>query len=353
MSESETTNVIHLDKLVRKLYARRKLFFIKVWPITFILSCIYIVCFPRYYGADAKLAPEIEGVMGMGGVSSLASSFGLDLGNMQSSDAISPMLYPDLMEDNGFVTKLFNIHVKSYDGEIDTDYYDYLKNYQKVPWWGFITKWVKGIVQSIMPKKQVIEPMGGEGGKNPYWLSEEDERLAEAVRSNISFSIDKQTSVISISTRAQDPLVAKILADSVQEHLQQFVTDYRTNKARIDVKHYQQLLEEATLAYKQSCEDYVRLADANSNIVLNKFRVDQDNMEKDMQLKYTALQTITTQLQMASAKVQERTPAFTVIKGASVSLRPAGPKRMIFVLGMLILVTFIVVFWQLRNEFRL
>lgn len=352
MAEGKGTNVIDFRKLAGKIYSRRKLFYTKVWPITFILSCIYIVSIPRYYDSDAKLVPELEGAMGMGGIGSLASSFGLDLGNMQSSDAISPMLYPDLMEDNGFVTKLFNIHVKSSDGEVDTDYYDYLKNYQKSPWWGFFTKWVKGIVKLIMPKKQVIGPMGGEGEKNPYWLSQDDEGLAEAVRGNISFSIDKQTFVISVSTRAQDPLVAKILADSVQEHLQQFVTDYRTNKARIDVKHYQQLLEEATFAYKQSCEDYVQMTDANSNIVLNKFKVEQENMEKDMQLKYTALQTIATQLQMASAKVQERTPAFTVIKGAVVAQKPAGPKRMIFVLGMLMLVTVGYVFWILRTDLK-
>ena len=34
---------------------------------------------------------------------SIASSFGFDLGEMQSSDAINPLLYPDLMDDNAFV----------------------------------------------------------------------------------------------------------------------------------------------------------------------------------------------------------------------------------------------------------
>ena len=233
----------------------------------------------------------------------------------------------------------------------ETDYYDYLKNHQKGPWWSAITKWFGGIVKSIMPKKTTTL-MGGDGKKDPYWLSQDDEGLAESVRGNISFSIDKQTFVISISTRAQDPFIAKILADSVQAHLQQFVTDYRTNKARIDEKYYQQLLEEATLAYKQSCDDYAQKTDANSNIVLNKFKVEQENMEKDMQLKYTTLQSIATQLQMASAKVQERTPAFTVIKGASVAQKPAGPKRMFFVLGMLMLVTVAYVFWILRTDLK-
>ena len=60
-------------------------------------------------------------------------------------------------------------------------------------------------------------------------------------------------------------------------------------------------------------------------------------MENDMQLKFNAYSTINTQLQAAKAKVQERTPAFTTLKGAAVPIKPAGPKRMLFVFLMLIL----------------
>jgi hypothetical protein len=45
---------------------------------------------------------------------------------------------------------------------------------------------------------------------------------------------------------------------------------------------------------------------------------------------------MTTQYQAALARVQERTPAFTMIKGSTVPYKPTGPKRMIFVAGMLI-----------------
>ena len=43
---------------------------------------------------------------------------------------------------------------------------------------------------------------------------------------------------------------------------------------------------------------------------------------------------LNTQLQAAKARVQERTPAFMIIKGAEVPLKPTAPKRVIFVLVM-------------------
>ncbi|WP_238318906.1 hypothetical protein [Segatella baroniae] len=60
-------------------------------------------------------------------------------------------------------------------------------------------------------------------------------------------------------------------------------------------------------------------------------------MENEMQLKFNAYSAMNSQLQAARAKVLEKTPAFTVIKSATVPTKPAGPKRMIFVAIMLLL----------------
>ena len=74
------------------------------------------------------------------------------------------------------------------------------------------------------------------------------------------------------------------------------------------------------------------------------------DLENDMQLKYNTYTTLNTQLQTAKAKVQERTTAFTVIKGAEVAVKPAGPKRMIFVIGMLVLAFLGTAFYIVRKD---
>ena len=143
MEEKKELEVIDLRVVFKKIWSRRKLFY-KVLPITFVLSCAIILCVPRYYTSSLSLAPEMANSSGMGGaLGSLASSFGLDLGAMETTDAINPMLYPDLMEDNGFVTGLFDIHVKSMDGEIDCSYYEYLTKHQKRAFWTYAIGWVK------------------------------------------------------------------------------------------------------------------------------------------------------------------------------------------------------------------
>ena len=68
-----------------------------------------------------------------------------------------------------------------------------------------------------------------------------------------------------------------------------------------------------------------------------------------MQLKYNTYTAMCTQLEAMKAKLQERTPAFTTLKSATVPIQPAGPKRMIFVIGMLILATIVASAWCIKD----
>ena len=346
MEDKKEMEVIDLRVIFNKIWSRRKLFY-KVLPVVLILSCIYIFSIPRYYTSDTKLAPELGNSMSGGTLGSIASSFGIDLGEMQTSDAITPLLYPDLMEDNKFVAELFNIKVVAEDGEINTTYYDYLDKKQKKAWWSYPISWIKNLFKSKDTKK------GGKGEFNPYYLTRKQDGVVNAMRDNILLKVDKKTGVITISATAQDPLIAKSLADSVRVKLQTFITDYRTNKSRIDEQYYKKLVDEAKADYERARRIYGSYADANMDVTLESFRAEQTDLENDMQLKYNTYTTLMTQYQAAKAKVQERTPAFTILKGASVPIKPTGPKRMLFVAGMMLLTLFGTAFWIVRKDLHI
>lgn len=345
MNENNNTNIIDLREIIKRLWDK-KMVFVKVLPIVFVLACVYILSIPRFYMTDTKMAPEMEGSLGGGMLGSIASSFGFDINDMQTSDAITPLLYPDLMEDNGFVTSLFNIKVMNQKGDINTDYYTYLKKHQKKAWWKVPINWVKNLFKRKTPQK-------GSKDFNPYHLSEDQNGVAQSIRNNIKLSIDKKTGVITISVKSQDPLICKTLADSVRERLQVFITEYRTNKARNDLDYYKQLTAEAKHEYEKARQRYGTFSDANAEVVLESYRSKQTDLENDMQLKYNTYSALSTQLQQAKAKVQERTPAFTTIKGASVPIKPAGPKRMIFVLGMLVFAFFCTAIYLVKDDLHL
>ena len=351
MGKTENHQIIDVTKMVRTLWSKKKLFY-KVWAITFVLSCIWILPQPRYYTCEVKLAPEMSGEDIGGGLSSIASSFGFNLGGMAGQDAIYPELYPELFESPEFIVGLYGIQVKTKEGDISTNYFTYIKKHQKsnillVP---FVVarRWVN----SLFEAKDETPRGTGNGDINPFMMNRDDYALMEAIKGNISCSVDTKNSVITINVKDQDPLVCATMADSVKAHLQSFIIRYRTSKVGEDVRHYQQMRDSAGLAYDLAMEAYSRFCDAHKDIVLQSFQSERDKLENELAIKQTALSAMEAQLQSTKVKMQEKTPAFTTLKSAIVPVKPAGPKRMLFVLCMLFLATVIVVSYVLQDDLK-
>lgn len=349
--DNHTENILDIKVIYKNVMAYKKVFAITL-PIVFVISCILVISVPRTYTTDISLAPEIETATAAGSLSSIASTFGIDLNNMQTTDAITPFLYPDLMNDNRFVTNMFKIKVETQDKAFQGDYYTYLTDYQAHAWFEKLGLAIHSKLNDEDSKHKDLKYIL----QAPYELSRADNKLVEQVQKDISIYIDKKTSIITVSATAQDPLTCKILADSVAARLQAFIIKYRTSKAQKDVEHYKKLMADAQKSYEKTRRQYASFSDANTDVVLESVRSKLDDMENDMQLKYNQYTAYNTQYQAAIAKLREKTPVFTVLKGANVPVKPSGPKRMLIVIGCMLFTCFALLAWiigkQLLSEIK-
>ena len=124
--------------------------------------------------------------------------------------------------------------MKDQKDKIDTTLYAYLDEYQRGPWWGAITSApfkALGWVISLFKDK---EEEGVAAKTDPFRLTKDEAAIATALSKRISVSVDKKTGVTTLSVTMQDPLISASLTDTVMRCLQNYITDYRTNKARHD-----------------------------------------------------------------------------------------------------------------------
>ena len=217
----------------------------------------------------------------------------------------------------------------------------YLKKYQRSSWWkkgwkDFLKKFKKE-----PPARNIGAGNDGNGGRKAVILSKDEEGMMESIRNNVICSVDKKSFIISITVTDQDPLVCALVADSVRARIQSFVTDYRTKKAAKDYQYYYSLVAQAKKEYEKSCANYSRYCDTHRDVILQSYISERDQLENDMQMKLNTYNAMITQAQQAKAKVQENTPAFTVMQNAFVPVKPVGPKRMIFVM-MIVFLTFVI-----------
>ncbi len=349
-NEQNKEDVIDLREVWASITKHKKWFLIAL-PIALVLSSLFIISVPRTYSTSTTMAPEVENPVSSGGaLSSIAASFGFDMSNVQSTDAISPILYPDLMEDNGFVANLFNIRVSTADKTVDTTYYAYMRAYQKQSWISALGESIMTGIGKLLPKSEDNFPENtSRKGFNPYNLSKKDDAIVNKIRENISVSVDKKTGVISIFTKAQDPLVCKTLADSVRERLQDFIIKYRTSKARRDVAYYEKLTKDARKEYEKTRRLYAATADENVDVLLESEKSKIEDLENTMQMQYNTYTAMNTQLEAARAKLRQYTPVFTTVKGANVPIKASGPKRMIFVAFWVFMTFFIIAFFCVKD----
>ena len=347
-----TDNRLDFTAFLTKIW-KSKFLFVKVWIVVFVLACLWIFPQPRYYTCSVSITPESSDSKGGGGLTSLAASFGLNLGNISSSDAIYPQLYPDIFESTDFIVDLFDIQITTQDRTLTTDYYTYISDYQKENPYVVPFKWMRKKIKSLLPKKEEYA-IPTENGKrfNHFQLNKKADECKEYIMDAIKCTYSKTTDVVTITVKDQDPLVCALLADSTMAHLQEFIIAYRTKKAKIDYDYYKVITKESKAEYDSARIAYSSYVDKHYNARLSTHQTRQAALESEMNIKQQMYGVMATRMEQARAKIQESTPAFTTLKCATVPLLPAGPKRLMFVLGMLVLATFITSCYVLREEIR-
>ena len=330
-SVAEETSIDYA-KLWKDILKHKRLYY-KVLPITFVVAAIIMLCIPNYYKCEVMLAPELSRAGTSNSLLSLATTFGLKLGTgTAGGEALFPTMYPDLMDNVDFKTSLFLVPV-TIEGDKDKgepdrtmSYYDYMLNEQRLPWWSYI---FKGIGAGIKYVKNFITGKEEEEttGINPFRLSEEQAGIIEIIDEKISCDVDQKTLIITIEVKDQEPLICATMADTVKTRLQNFITEYHTSKARVDLEYNKMLYAETKKRYEKARQRYAEFVDSNQDIVLHTFRQKQTDLENELQLQYNAYTQVAAQLTAAEAKVQEDTPAFTTLQSATVPVEKDGPHR--------------------------
>lgn len=317
-----------------------------------IVGIIVALNTPRTYTATVILAPELSsGGLGVNStLTDMASNFGIDIGSSKGSmDALYPEIYPDIFASTDFVINLFNIPVDTKDN-IRKTFYNHILQDTPIPFWDYPKMWVL----SVLSKKEAVKP-SSRNYKKPYIeLSKRDDAICGSIKQSISCNVDKKTSVIDINVTDNDPVVAAIIADTLRHRLQEYITTYRTKKARNDVLYFEKLYKESKNAYITAQKTYASYCDANEDITLQSFISKRDELENVMQIKFNTFNQYATQLQTAKAKLQEAIPAFTTLQSASVPLKASSTPRTLIVLIWIFIGVIIDVLWVLvlSNKFE-
>lgn len=347
---TEDDDEIQIDwmGILRQVLAIRKKLYIAA-AVGVVIGILVALGTPKQYTVSITLSPEMGSGKSGSGLASMAASFlGGSVGS-DSPDALNATLAPDIVASTPFLLELFDARVVSQDKQIDTTFTAYLDE-QKSSWMGYVLKapgmaisGIKSLFTNEEEKKDTIQ-----GGT--IELNEEDAQKLEGLRKQISADVDKKTAITTLSVTLQDPKVTATIADSVVSKLQQYITAYRTSKAKEDCQYLEKLYKERQQEYYDAQQRYARYVDANSNVVFQSTLAERERLQNDMNLAYQVYSQVAQQLQVARAKVQEEKPVFAVVEPAVVPLQPSGTSRKVILLGVVFLAVAFTGAWELLGK---
>ena len=341
---------IDLMDLLRKVIGIRKKIY-KAAGIGLVIGVIVAISIPKQYTVEVALSPEMGNNKGAG-LSGLAASFlgsGVTLGD--GTDALNASLSADIVSSTPFLLELSNMKVPV-SGSEEISLSSYL-NEESSPWWGYVIGFpgmVIGGVKSLFTENEDESISSDKASRGTIELSKKEFQKIESLKRKIVASVDKKTSMTTVSVTLQSPKVAAVVADSVVKKLQEYIIDYRTSKSKEDCLYLEKLFKERQQEYYEVQRKYADYMDSHDNIILQSVRTEQERLQNDMSLAYQVYSQVAGQLQVARAKVQEEKPVFAVVEPAVVPLEPSGTSRKIYVLAFIFLSVCIVIFWNLFGK---
>ena len=297
---------IDLMGVLRRIMGIRKKIY-KAAGIGLIIGVIVAISIPKQYTVEVTLSPEMGNNKG-GGLSGLAASFlgsGVSMGD--GTDALNASLSADIVSSTPFLLELSNMKVPV-SGSEEISLSSYLDE-ESSPWWSYVIGFpgmVIGGVKSLFIEDEDESIFSDKASQGTIELSKKESQKIESLKKKIVASVDKKTSMTSVTATFQDSKVAAVVADSVVKKLQEYIIDYRTSKSKEDCLYLEKLFKERQQEYYEAQRKYADYMDSHDNIILQSVRTEQERLQNDMSLAYQVYSQVAGQLQVARAKVQRR-----------------------------------------------
>ena len=341
---------IDIMELISKLWKRRS--FIIKWCIAgAIIGLVAGFSIPKTYKAGVTLAPELQQKTSSG-VSSIASMMGVNLNN--SVDAINAEMFPDVVHSTPFIYELFDLPVtfERKDSVITTSLLEYMKEYQKSPWWtpimNFPFKVLGWCIDLVKPDEE--EEESGEVVLNPTNLPKKERKVIRYFTENIMVNVDMKSLKTEMSLQMQDPLVVATVMNAVTDNLKDYMSDYRSSKARQDVENLEVICAQRKADYYKAQQAYAKYIDANKNVILQSANAERERLQQEMNLAYQVYSQVATQLEGARIQAEQAKPVFVIINPVTVPIRKAAPSKAKMLLIFTFLTGFIASAWVLFGD---
>lgn len=337
--DSDDKVFIDLVGISKDLWVNKKTIITSL-VVVFIIGLIIYIGSDRMYYSEAQLMPQSTTNRSQIGqlFQQYENIFGIERTPEQND--IQVAMYPHIVESLNFQIELMQheIYFSSLDSTLTV--FDYFNDYYRPGLvdrtvdfiWDYtialpVTVWngIKSFTSDGSSQRPEIDFSQFKTFDVPKELDGRIRSVANSISELITISRDAETGFVSIGVSLPDQQASTELVILVTELLQEYVTDYRTEKAMNNLEFIQERFEEAKQTYQRRQDSLATFQDQNINPNLQSLAVVGQRLQSEYDLAFSLYNTLARRLQEAEIQVQEETPVFRVHEPAVIPNQPTEP----------------------------
>jgi len=350
--EENPDEEVDIWNLVRIMWAGRRV--VLLFAIAFLLLGIFhLSAGPTEYTSDAVLLQESSrDVSGTQRLLQQFGGFGFNTSGGGSTDMLGPGMYPTIVSSIEFQRELiaepiefsrfdnpitlYEFFVEHHQPPFRDKVYSFVRNYTiALPF--RIVNWITNISFTTEEPSEEVEVEQEIDGRVLVLSSREASTIAE-VTGRISLSIDGN--IITVNTTMPDRKAAAMLNVQVIEQIQEYVTNYKIEKARQNVEFTENRLVVAEERYEEAQRTLAEFRDQNINLSTNVARTEEERLANHRDRMFNVYNSLSIELEQARLRLQEETPMFSIMQKSSVPTRSLGSSNRVIVVFVLMGIIF-------------
>ena len=327
---------LEINKIIRKIN-EGKLFLIKLLMLSFILGLIFSISISNKYTSSTVFIPQIlseKNISAQSSLSGLASLAGINIDSNRGNNSIPPSLYPQIISSTDYKLELISNEI-NYKNEV-VKIRDYLLK-------------EKNIIDAFLSKIFTTDNEVIKNSKNIiYEISEEDHKIFNILRDNLSLKINIKEGFISLSYTDSDKQVSAEITRIAQEILQEKIIDYKVKASKELLDFTQEQYDNKKILYDDLLDKKAIFQDKNLNISSSLYSNKLERLESELSIARTVVEDLANQLENVKLQVNKDTPVITIISKVTIPYEKDSPNRIAIILIFIFIGTFLgltKIFW--------
>ena len=323
---------IDLLALVKTMWNGRRTILIAVISGA-ILGVAVALLSAKEYTASTVMVPQLgDSQSKMGGLGGLAALAGISL-DINPGAELSPMIYPQIISSIPFQLEMMNTPLNFQGHSQPITLFEFYTKYNKSSVLGSIKKYTIGLpgvlIGAIKGKAKELS-LPGDSTK-PMLLTEDQYKVKKALDAIVSLEVNAKEGYLTLSTRMPEALVAAQLTKKAQDLLQQYITEFKIEKAKANLDFIQGRYNETKAEFEKAQVSLALVNDRNKDFTSGVPRIETDRIQTRYTISFGVFQELAKQLEQAKIQVKKDTPVFTIVEPVIVPSEKSKPKKAMIV----------------------